>query len=219
VIYWGLPIDRPENRLSVRLLGVTNLLFTRYYHQVSVRRRFALPSTGAAILVSNHTSGLDPLLIQSCCSRIVTWMMAKEYYELKGLNWVFRTIEAIPVERSGRDITATRAALRALNHGRILGVFPEGKISPTRDLLAFQTGVALMAIKAEVPVYPVYLDGTQRGREMVEAFARPARATVAFGPAIQFDRTSTTRPALEEATRIIRDSINILASSVHPRVQ
>jgi 1-acyl-sn-glycerol-3-phosphate acyltransferase len=95
-----------------------------------------------------------------------------------------------------------------------VGIFPEGKIATTRELLPFHIGVALMAIKADVPVYPVYLDGTQRGREMIEAFARPARATVAFGPAVQFDRSSTARPALEEAMKIIRGSINILASSV-----
>lgn len=219
VIQWGMPIDRPENGLAVRLLGWTNLALTRIYHHLSIRRPPCLPRQGGGILVCNHTSGLDPLLIQSCCDRLVIFMMAKEYYELKPLNWVYRAVRAIPVERSGRDLAATRAALRTLEQGRVLGVFPEGKISTTRELLPLQTGVALMAIKAEVPVYPVYLDGTQRGKEMFEAFTQPHRATIAFGPPVEFDRSSTSRAALAQATEKIRDAINILAPLTRSRIQ
>jgi 1-acyl-sn-glycerol-3-phosphate acyltransferase len=207
-----------ENRLGVRLLGWTNLAFTRLFHHLSVKRRSMLPRVGAAILVCNHTSGIDPLLLQSCCSRLVIWMMAKEYYDLKRLGWIFRILECIPVERNGRDSGATRAALRALENGQVLGIFPEGKIETTRDLLDFQIGVALLAIKANVPVYPAYLDGTQRGKEMGEAFSRPVRAVVTFGPEVEFDRSGTSRPALEQATEKIRDSIKNLAMSIRFRL-
>jgi 1-acyl-sn-glycerol-3-phosphate acyltransferase len=196
-----------ENRLGVRLLGATNLFIARVYHQVRLITPPCLPRQGPAILVCNHTSGLDPLLIQSMCSRLIIWMMAKEYYDLKPLTWVFRTIEAIPVDRGGRDLAATRAGLRALEHGRILGIFPEGRIETTRELLPFQTGVALIAIRTGVPVYPAYLDGTQRGKEMVEAFFRPTRATLNFGPPVEFDRSSTSRQNLEIATEKIKSSV------------
>ncbi len=211
VIYWGSPIDRPENRLSVRMLGLVNLAFTRFFHDVRACQRSPLPARGPAILISNHTSSLDPLLIQSCCDRLITWMMAKEYYDVKGLGWVFRTIEAIPVQRSGRDMAATRAALRSLEQGRILGVFPEGKIETTRQLLPFHTGVALMAIRSQAPVYPVYLDGTQRGKEMVEALTRPTHSTIRFGPAVDFDRDSTSRETLEQATQRMSLAVKNLA--------
>ena len=211
MIAWGSPINRPENRLAVCLLGWTNLAFTRLFHDVTVRRPPQLPRIGPAILVCNHVSGLDPLFIQSCCPRLVIWMMAREYYDVKPLGFVFRAIEAIPVERSGRDLHATRSALRALHDGKILGIFPEGRIETTREMLPFQTGVALMAIKANVPVYPAYIDGTQRGKEMKEAFSRPRKAIVAFGPPVEFDRTSTTREALELAIEKIRIAVNSLA--------
>ncbi|HZL34315.1 MAG TPA: lysophospholipid acyltransferase family protein [Tepidisphaeraceae bacterium] len=218
VIAWGRPIDRPENRLDVRLLGWANLAFSRLYHQVHLRRPPCLPPTGPAILVSNHVSGLDPLLIQSCCKRLVIWMMAHEYYDVKALGWVYRTVRAIPVERSGRDLAATRAALRALHDGHILGIFPEGRIAASRELLPFQTGVALMAIKAKVPVYPVYLDGTQRGKEMLQAVLLPNQAAITFGPPVNFDRSSTSRDALDVATEKIRDAIKCLATFKGPCV-
>jgi 1-acyl-sn-glycerol-3-phosphate acyltransferase len=129
------------------------------------------------------------------------------------MKWMYKTIEAIPVDRSGRDMAATRAALRALGNGRILGIFPEGKIAPTRDLLPFQGGVAMLAIKTRVPVYPAFLDGTQRGQEMSAAILNPNDATLAFGPPVQFDRRGTSREVMESATARIRDAVETLKAA------
>src|SRR5438034_6252065 len=87
---------RPENRPIIRMLQAVDVCFSRMYHRLSVRSPQRLPRSGAAILVCNHVSGLDPLLIQSVCPRLITWMVAKEYVELPVLSWVFRKIGAIP---------------------------------------------------------------------------------------------------------------------------
>jgi 1-acyl-sn-glycerol-3-phosphate acyltransferase len=169
-----------------------------------------MPARGAAILVCNHISGLDPFLLQSASPRLIIWMMAKEYYDIPSLNWFFRIIDAIPVLRSGRDMAAMRQAMRALHAGRILGVFPEGKIATDDDLLPFQTGVALLAIKCNVPVYTAYLEGTTRGQEMVPAMTRPNIIALRFGPQVVFDRPDTSKEALERATNAIREAIEAL---------
>jgi 1-acyl-sn-glycerol-3-phosphate acyltransferase len=202
--------DDPDKRLSVRTLKAFDVLFARCYHRVTVLSPPRLPRQGPAILVCNHTSGLDPLLIQSACRRLITWMMAKEYYDIKAIGWVFRAVGAIPVERSGRDLSSTRQALRALADGRVLGIFPEGKIETSRELLPFQTGVAMMAIKTGVPVYPAYLDGTQRNKEMLRAIALPNRATLRFGPPVEFDRSGTAKQHLEAATAQIQAAVESL---------
>jgi 1-acyl-sn-glycerol-3-phosphate acyltransferase len=202
------PRGNPERDFLVRILQAGNRIFCRTFHRLTIQTPCPLPGDGPAIFVCNHVSGLDPMLVQSAVPhRLVIWMMAKEYYDVKALGWVYRTVHAIPVERSGRDLAATRSALRALEQGRILGIFPEGKIEPSRDLLPFQTGVALMAIKSEVDVYPAYLDGTQRGKEMVPAVLSPNRACLTFGPKVEFDRSSTSRASLEEATEKIRAAV------------
>ena len=200
----------PENRLSIRLLQALDVCIARIYHQTIVRTPQRLPRQGPAILICNHTSGLDPLLIQSVCPRLIVWMMAREYYDIKALTWVFRAIEAIPVDRGGRDMTATRAALRALEQGRVLGVFPEGRIETTRALLPFQTGVALMAIKTGVPVFPAYLDGTQRNKPMLRAFLARNRATITFGPEVKLERASTSKEALQAATDLMTEAVAAL---------
>lgn len=182
------------------LMGM-NRLFCRNYHSLQVISPPQLPRQGPAILVCNHISGVDPMLIQSVVNRPIIWMMAREYYEIPALRRGFELIGAIPVARGGRDSAALRAALRALHAGRVLGVFPEGRIETSDALFPFQTGVALMAIKTGVPVYPAYLQGNLRGRRISQAVLLPSRCRIGFGKKVTFDRSSTDRETLEAATR------------------
>lgn len=212
-----MPSDRLEHLgLGMRLIRHTNEFFTRLFHECSVVAPPQLPEHGPAILVSNHTAGLDPLLLQSACDRLIVWMMAAEYYEIAALRPLFRKLRMIPVQRSGRDMPATRAALRALEEGRIVGVFPEGRIETERRLLPFHSGVALLAFKSGARVYPAYIDGTQRGREMIPSLFRPCSAVVAFGPEVALDRADTGRDGLERATAVIRSAVQALKDACDP---
>jgi 1-acyl-sn-glycerol-3-phosphate acyltransferase len=202
--------DHVSSKPIVIFMALLDRFVARLWHHTVVRRRSTLPRQGAAILVCNHTSGLDPFILQSVLGRIVIWMMAREYYDIKAMTWFFRAIDAIPVDRDGRDMASVRSGLRALKEGRVLGIFPEGRIEETNELLPFQTGVAMMAIRTGVPVYPAFLDGTQRNKTMVQAFLRPNRVTVAFGPAVDFDRSDTSREGLEAATQRIKDAVERL---------
>jgi 1-acyl-sn-glycerol-3-phosphate acyltransferase len=202
---------------SVRVLKRLNELYVRAFHRLTVLAPPRLPDTGPAILVCNHTSGVDPFLIQSVCPRVITWMMAKEFYDVPAFTWAFKLIGAIPVARSGRDSAATRAAIRALDEGQILGIFPEGRIEPERALMPFQEGVALMAIKTEVPVYPAYLDGEQRNKEMIRAFMDLNNATLTFGDPVEFDRRSTDKDALVNAVERIRSAVQLLMDKSRSR--
>ena len=207
----GSNVDQIERRLIVRAGKGFSRAFTTYFHELKLLTPCPIPAKGACILASNHTSSLDPVLLQAACPRVITWMMAKEYREMIGLRWFLNAIEPIPVERSGRDMAATRAALRALKDGKILGLFPEGKIEDSRELLDFQDGVALLAMKSGAPVYPAYLDGTQRRKSMLEAFLSPNRVTLSFGPPIDLGEAEG-REALDDGTRRIRDAVAALAA-------
>jgi 1-acyl-sn-glycerol-3-phosphate acyltransferase len=204
------PDDLPENRFVSRVLQGLNRSYTHLYHRLEVFSPCKLPKNGPAIVVCNHTSGLDPHLIQSPCRRLITWMMAKEYYDLWFLKPVFEQLGVIPVTRSGRDTSAMRAAMRALRNGQLVGIFPEGRIENSRELFPFQTGVALMAMKTGVPVYPAFLDGTQRCKPMLAALLRPQRARVIYGGEVRFDRGDTGRDGLSAATTAIQQAVEAL---------
>jgi 1-acyl-sn-glycerol-3-phosphate acyltransferase len=202
--------SRGENDLPVQMLRSLNRVFCRVYHRLEVRTPCPLPRQGPAILACNHLSGLDPLLVQSTTRRLIRWLMAREYYEHKALRWMLDIVGTIPVERSGRDMAATRAALAALKAGYVLGVFPEGKIETSRELLPFQAGIGLLAVKSGVPVYPAYLDGTQRGKEIAPAILQSNCAILTFGEPRQFRRVAGSHLNMDEATKLIENDVNNL---------
>jgi 1-acyl-sn-glycerol-3-phosphate acyltransferase len=140
-------------------------------------------------------------------------MMAREYYDVPGLRRGLDAIGAIPVDRSGRDLAATRAALRALEDGCVVGVFPEGRIATRKELLPFQMGIGLLAMKSGAAVYPAYVRGTQYDKEMSEALFEPQNTTVAFGSAVDFaglDRGGKLSEVYVEATRRIEAAVREL---------
>lgn len=197
--------------LGTRLLKNAGRIYAQAFHRLDVLSPPQLPTTGAAILICNHTSGIDPALIQAPCKRLIVWMMAKEYYDTP-LRRGFEMLAAIPVDRGSRDLAPTRAALRALECGRIVGIFPEGKIETSRDLLPFHTGVAMMARRAKVDVYPAFLDGSQRGTTMKQSFTQAQHATVRFGGKIDLDlgASGSRKSDMAETTARIRAAVEIL---------
>lgn len=184
-----------------------DVLYARVYHRVDVLAPCRLPRTGAGILVCNHISGLDPILIQAVCPRLIVWMMAEEYARSSLLRPIFKNLNTILVSRKGQDLTATRQALRALRAGMILGVFPEGKIEPDRNLLPFQPGVAMIAQHTGVPIYPAYIDGTSRGVEMPAVYLFRQAVRLRFGLPFRLPKGLKT----PEATDLVRSQVNNLA--------
>ena len=176
----------PEMRGLLRVLHGGFRIYCGLWHQLRTDGYAPLPESGPAILISNHTCGIDHMLLQAGSRRLLGFMIAREYYESKWLHWICSFIGCIPVNRDGRDVAAIRAALRALGEGRVLPIFPEGRIVPAsgRRLGEMRPGSAYIAIRAGVPVVPAYIIGTPRTDEIVESLMTPSRARVFFGEPI-----------------------------------
>ncbi|HEY1684534.1 MAG TPA: lysophospholipid acyltransferase family protein [Tepidisphaeraceae bacterium] len=193
-------MKRPEDEITLGWLRLAAVLYGRIYHRIHLISPCPLPRTGPGILISNHLSGLDPVLIQAVCPRLIVWMMAAEYGRSRILRPLFRATRTIYVNRTGHDLTATRQALRALREGMIVGIFPEGRIETTGDLLPFHPGTALLAERASVPIYPVKIEGSTRGQEMPRVFLRRQEITMKFGPSVRLspeDSSQNLRETLE----------------------
>jgi 1-acyl-sn-glycerol-3-phosphate acyltransferase len=145
-----------------------------------------LPESGPAILIANHTCNIDHFLLQAGSGRKLGFMIAREYYDY----WAFRPfcemIGCIPVNRNGNDTAATRSALRALKEGRVLPIFPEGRILMTsgQEIGEGQPGVAFLAMKAKVPIIPAYISGTPKSNKFLRSFLTPSDARVVYGKPI-----------------------------------
>ena len=150
----------------VKLLAspILRLLFRPY-----VTGAENLPVTGGAILAGNHTTFLDNLIIPLVVPRKVTFLAKSDYFTgggLKGLlqRQFFSGVGMIPLDRSGGAASeaALRTGLGVLKRGELLGLYPEGTRSPDGRLYRGKTGVARMALEAEVPVLPVAMIDTEK---------------------------------------------------------
>jgi 1-acyl-sn-glycerol-3-phosphate acyltransferase len=186
-------------------------LFCKLWHGVRPRGPDPLPATGPAILISNHTSTVDPLFLQCASRRVVSFLMAREYYDIKILRPIFDLNSPILVNRTGRDTAAMRATLRALGEGRVVGIFPEGGIHLDADSLGkAKPGTAMLALLTRVPVIPAFIERRPHTNDLWVGITRPAHARVFFGPPIDLSRyydREHDNAALEEVTQLLMDSI------------
>ncbi len=142
-----------------------------------------------ALLVSNHRSSVDPCFIQLAARRRVHWLVAKEYFSHFIFGPVLRAVQTIPTNRTGTDTASTKAALRITSQGRLVGMFPEGALNKTpQPLIPIRSGAALVAIRSNVAMIPLLLDGSSYRREVWSPFIMPARVGVTFGTAIYPDK-------------------------------
>ncbi len=145
--------------------------------RISVRHAERVPTTGPLIIACNHVSYFDPPALGCMTPRPVSYMAKKELFEIFFLGPLIRKLGAIPVDRQRGDTAAIKAALRVLETGAALGIFPEG----TRNLDGSaqpQLGVALLASRSGAAVIPAYIAGST-------AVNRFAKLTVSFGEPLE----------------------------------
>ena len=112
---------------------------------------------GGAVLVSNHTSFTDPLMIGcTVWYRRMFFLAAEVVMNNKVLNFFLRGIGCIKIDRNVCDMNAVRKSISVLKEGHILSVFPQGRISREDEMQTIKSGVVLMAMQAKVPIVPMY---------------------------------------------------------------
>jgi 1-acyl-sn-glycerol-3-phosphate acyltransferase len=164
--------------------GLNRLLCVRY-HRLELTD-LPLPEAGPAILVANHISGLDPLVMIACSRRPLRFLIAREQYRRFGLQWLFRAVGCIPVDRERSPEKALRQAFKALRDGEVVALFPHGKIhldsDPPRRTKA---GAARLAAISKTPVVPVRLSGAACPGHVVSPVFVRGRARLAVLPVIE----------------------------------
>lgn len=133
-----------------------------------------VPLEGPIILASNHRSNLDPVVIAAAAPRKLSFLAKEELFRIPLVSWYIKQFDSLPVKRGSGDRGAFKAALKALEEGKVFAIFPEGTRSKTKELLPPKPGVAMIALKAKVPVVPVAISGTERlGGKIRVTFGEP----------------------------------------------
>lgn len=154
------------------------------------RTRCPFPPDSGAVIVANHRSPADPVALWfdhhwrqgSPSIRPIAFIMAREFYEKRGMQWFYRALRAIPLRRGEQDIGAVKAALAELKNGGLVGIFPEGRINfGPPGVAEANAGVAFLALSTSAPVYPVYIAGAPVAPNMVRALFKSARMRLIYG--------------------------------------
>jgi 1-acyl-sn-glycerol-3-phosphate acyltransferase len=133
-----------------------------------------VPRKGPLIVVSNHMTYVDPPLLGASVPRRITFMAKQELFRPSLMGLVVRAYGAFPVRRDRLDREALRHALEILNHGKVLGMFPEGKRSFSHKLQEIQPGTAFIAARSGVPIVPVGISGSEQVRGIRFIVRRPS---------------------------------------------
>jgi 1-acyl-sn-glycerol-3-phosphate acyltransferase len=146
-----------------------------------------VPAAGPVLVVANHSSVLDPPLIGAVTPRPVAFLAKAELFEIPLFGRLIRALNARPVRREGADAAALRTALRVLESGAVLLVFPEGtRAGVEGDLRAARAGAGMLAVLSGAPVVPAYIRGSGRAWPRGRTVPRPAKVVVTFGAPLHF---------------------------------
>jgi 1-acyl-sn-glycerol-3-phosphate acyltransferase len=154
-----------------------------------------VPESGAAIVAGNHLSFSDHFLMPAVLKRRITFLAKAEYFTGPGIKGrltaaFFRSAGQIPVDRSGKEAgqAAIREGLGVLGKGELLGIYPEGTRSHDGRLYKGKVGVAVMALRAGVPVVPCAMIGTFEAQPPGRVVPRLRPVAIRFGEPLDFSR-------------------------------
>ena len=195
-----------------------------------------IPATGPVILVGNHLSVIDSFFLPIMIERRVYFLAKSEYFSGKGLKgWLVKTfmlgVGQLPIDRSGGKASeaSLNTALKVLDRGDVLGIYPEGTRSPDARLYRGRTGVARMVLESGVPVVPVVMIDTEKAMPIGAKFPKIRRIGTVIGQPLDFSRFEgmsadrfVLRSVTDEITLAIQELsgqeyVDVYASSVRER--
>jgi 1-acyl-sn-glycerol-3-phosphate acyltransferase len=193
------------------LLRFMAWMLSRFVYRLRLVDDEHIPATGPAIIVCNHVSFVDAVLLMAASPRPIRFVMDHRIFKVPVLGWLFKLAKAIPIAPRGEDPAAYEAAFDAadavLAEGDLLGIFPEGGITSDGRLQPFKGGVMKILERRPVPVVPValvnlwgsFFSRAEGGRAMVKPFRRGLFSRVSVAAAEPFAPERVTPEGLRDA--------------------
>ncbi|MCA8974215.1 MAG: 1-acyl-sn-glycerol-3-phosphate acyltransferase [Planctomycetes bacterium] len=171
----------------------------------------APPRSGAYVVVANHVSFIDPLVVGAVVPRRVVFLMTEVVYRSRVSGWFYRWNRAIPLSTRNANRDALRAARQVLQQGRVVGIFPEGGISRDGLPMLGSPGAVSLVLNERVPIVPVGLIGTHEVLPFGSWRPRWRKITIRYGTPIRPDELAPPdvdrRERLQRATELIMGRI------------
>ena len=143
-----------------------------------------LDDAGGGLVLSNHQSFLDPLLIGLPLTRPISYLARDTLFRVPVIGWILRNTYVMPINREAAATATLRESLRRMDHGYLVGIFPEGTRTETGEVGEFKPGFVSLVRRSKLPVYPVGIAGGFQAMGRNSLLMKPVRVRVVVGEPI-----------------------------------
>ena len=175
----------PRRSLAKRLwygfLHVLCRLLATVLFQIRVSGRDLVPREGGVMVLSNHQSHFDPVLIGLACDRRLNYLARETLFGFTPFRWLIQSLDAIPIDREGLGLAGLKETLRRLKAGELVLIFPEGTRTRDGELAPLKPGFSALARRAGVPLLPVAIDGAYQAWPRRQLLPGTATIHIRFG--------------------------------------
>jgi 1-acyl-sn-glycerol-3-phosphate acyltransferase len=147
-----------------------------------------IPDRGGVLLLSNHLSFPDPVIVATAANREIHFMTRDDVFRIPFLSWLVAAHNAYPVRRGVADRAALKHTLSLLKAGEVVLIFPEGTRSVDGTLGKARDGASFIVHNADVPTIPVFLKGAEKMMPRNAKWIRPAKLSITFGLPLDFTK-------------------------------
>ncbi len=168
-----------------------------------------LPADRGALLLINHQSHLDPLLVGLPLERPISYVARHNLFPLPVLGWILRNTYVMPINQQRPGAAVVRECVRRLEHGFLVGFFPEGSRTRDGQIAPLKPGFAMILRRARVPVFPVGVAGAYQAFRRGSRMVRPGAVRVVFGKPLDWEELEPLLPREREPEllRLVRRRI------------
>lgn len=172
--------------------AIVKIVFFPVFFLKSIGKK-NVPKDGGVLIAANHRSNWDVIVIAATCPRQLNFMAKKELFKNKLSAFLFSQLNCFPISRGTGDIGAIKTALSRLNKGNTLLLFPEGRRVKKGQSADAKAGVAMLAIRAKVPVVPMAVIGD---------YKLLGKIKTVYGEPITYEEYYNTKPDMETLTKL-----------------
>ena len=164
------------------------LVYFKIFHRIRFKGCENIPATGPIIIAPNHISYYDPIIVGTGVNRDIEFMAWGRLFSIPILRRIIRFFGAFPVEIARLDKSAYIDAIRALNNGKALIMFPEGGRSVDGNIKNYSSSVARIAFKTNARIVPVTIVGAYEAWPKHRLLPRPGKISVYYHKPITIDK-------------------------------
>ena len=146
-----------------------------------------LDEAGGGLVLANHQSFLDPLLVGLPLHRPISYVARDTLFKIPVIGWILRNTYVMPISRESASSASLRETIRRMQHGYLVGLFPEGTRTETGEVGPFKPGFVALIRRAKLSVYPVGISGAFQAMGRGSWFMKPARVRIVVGEPISVE--------------------------------